>query len=678
MKPSGQCASRIVYLLCIVLVLGIAAGMGVPVCAGADGNSGETSEYQGTHTIMHFTKEQLDQIQNAIDTAPTYSAPARRLLRSSPARSVTLLPYLPYIPSERDQGNCGNCWIWASNGALEIEHNVNNGIHDRLSIQYVNSKYQYNTGIYACFGGYVQNFTAFYNQDKSPIPWTNTNASYRDYHPNPDGSTAVPFRSIATSPSYSLNSLSNSTIVTFGVGNSTAITNIRAALDANHPVLYFFYLPLAGFMDFTDFWGYGSNTSMFDPSPYSGQELAGGHGVIIVGYNTTDPDNPYWLAVNSWGAPTNRTDGTYRLNMTMNYDGVAYESGTPLQQNSFQILTSVFTDTSAVPVVSSVSPGSGMAVGGTAVTITGMGFTGTTNVTFGSTPATSYTFSTADTDSQMTAIAPAGNAGPVHITVTNAYGTSTPSPADQYTYTEPPLDGGSDNGPAAPAAPAVRQSATTEVNVGGNSAVSRVDVTGTGIADLIVTGTVPSALPAGVSPAPGSIYEYISLVPARYTTITGATITFTVPDSYLAEHHLSPQDIVMYHYTGTGWTALPTTVGSTAQGEVTFTSTSTGFSLYAISALPGTGGNKTAVLSGTTIGDPVTTSPAVTVSPEISLPVTPAPAVQQTTVAPASQPASVFSPATIAIVGVVVLVLIGSGFLILRWWRRRQNPALFR
>ncbi|MFA4859281.1 PGF-pre-PGF domain-containing protein [Methanoregula sp.] len=660
-------AERLVFVLCIVLVLAVAAGIGVTVRAET------TPDDPQTYTVMHLTHEQLLEEQRQIDAAPKYSAPVRRL-RSSPPGSVSLLPDLPYIPSERNQGQCGNCWVWASTGVIEIEHSLNNSVWDRLSIQYFNSKFQNDTGDFACDGGSASRFSDWYSTDKSPIPWTNTNASYGDYYPNPDYSTKVPISTIATSPAYTLNSVSYSVISTKGVGNSTAITNIRAALDAHKAIYYSMRLPSAGWTDFSRFWRYGLNESQFDPSPYNGQEYGGGHGIVIVGYNTTDPLLPYWLVVNSWGTTTNRTDGTFRLNMSLNYDAELNSSGTFIQQNTFFLLNPEFAANTAAPVVSRISPGSGMAAGGTAVTITGIGFTGTTNVTFGSTPATSYTFSTADTDSQMIAIAPAGNAGPVHITVTNAYGTSTRSPANQYTYVDPPTDGGSDNGPATHAEPAARQSSTTEVNVGGNSAVSRVDVTGTGIADLIVTGTVQSSLPAGVSPAPGRIYEYISLVPARYTTITGATIIFTIPDSYFAEHHLTPQDIVMYHYTGTGWTALPTTVGSTAQGEVTFTSVSTGFSLYAISATPGTGGNQTASASTGIIED---LTPVSTRS-EIPSYTTTAPVVRQTTAVPASPPPSGVPLPAIAAGAVIILVLAGAVFLIRRWWIRRQNPALFR
>ena len=49
--------------------------------------------------------------------------------------------------------------------------------------------------------------------------------------------------------------------------------------------------------------------------------------------------------------------------------------------------------------MASVSPNNGPAVGGTTVTITGIGFTGVTGVTFGGTAAAGFT---AGTDTQMT------------------------------------------------------------------------------------------------------------------------------------------------------------------------------------------------------------------------------------------------------------------------------------
>ena len=87
----------------------------------------------------------------------------------------------------------------------------------------------------------------------------------------------------------------------------------------------------------------------------------------------------------------------------------------------------------AAPTVSSISPTSGPAAGGTSVRITGTGFTGATgaaSVKFGSSNAASYTV---NSNTQITAISPAGT-GAAHVTVTNNSATSATSSADRFAY----------------------------------------------------------------------------------------------------------------------------------------------------------------------------------------------------------------------------------------------------
>ena len=83
------------------------------------------------------------------------------------------------------------------------------------------------------------------------------------------------------------------------------------------------------------------------------------------------------------------------------------------------------------PTVTGVSPASGPNTGGTPVAITGTSLTGALGVKFGSTAATSFTV---NSDTSITATAPAGNAGTVDVTVTTAGGTSAVNANDQYTY----------------------------------------------------------------------------------------------------------------------------------------------------------------------------------------------------------------------------------------------------
>ncbi|MFD8478679.1 IPT/TIG domain-containing protein [Kitasatospora sp. NPDC059673] len=88
----------------------------------------------------------------------------------------------------------------------------------------------------------------------------------------------------------------------------------------------------------------------------------------------------------------------------------------------------------APPTVGGVSPNTGPVAGGSAVTVTGTGFTGATGVAFGATAAASFTV---NSDTSITATAPAATAsGAVDVTVTTAAGTSATAPADQYAYTK--------------------------------------------------------------------------------------------------------------------------------------------------------------------------------------------------------------------------------------------------
>ena len=82
--------------------------------------------------------------------------------------------------------------------------------------------------------------------------------------------------------------------------------------------------------------------------------------------------------------------------------------------------------------VSDVSPHGGPIAGGTAVTITGQGFSnGTTGVKFGSGSATSFTVVN---DTTITALSPAHAAGTVDVTVTTSSGTSATSQLDQFSF----------------------------------------------------------------------------------------------------------------------------------------------------------------------------------------------------------------------------------------------------
>ena len=88
----------------------------------------------------------------------------------------------------------------------------------------------------------------------------------------------------------------------------------------------------------------------------------------------------------------------------------------------------------AAPTITSVSPSSGPAAGGTTVTIIGANFTGATSVTFGGTAATGVTVSS---DTSITVTAPAHALGAVDVVVTTPGGTGTGTAAFSYVAARP-------------------------------------------------------------------------------------------------------------------------------------------------------------------------------------------------------------------------------------------------
>ncbi|NUR60879.1 MAG: hypothetical protein HOV87_19775 [Catenulispora sp.] len=200
-----------------------------------------------------------------------------------------------------------------------------------------------------------------------------------------------------------------------------------------------------------------------------------------------------------------------------------------------------------VPAVRAVSPGQGPEAGDGTVTITGgpfLGGGGVTAVSFGGVPAASFTV---DSDTQITAVAPAQTFRTVDITVTNGNGTSAVGAADEYTYLEaPPIisnltpGSGVSSGGTSVVITGTDLSTTKEVFFGGTAAASFTvdsDTQVTAVTKAQTNGTVDVSVTnsAGIStPVPGSRFTFFSPVPvvtavspAAGSTLGGDTVTIT-------------------------------------------------------------------------------------------------------------------------------------------------------
>jgi hypothetical protein len=162
---------------------------------------------------------------------------------------------------------------------------------------------------------------------------------------------------------------------------------------------------------------------------------AGGGGTITV---TASAGTPFA------NATTVNFGSTKQPVLTIGGGGASVTATIPPESASqYQVFVSVTTPSGTTaagpsdlftygPTVTNISPNTGPPIGGTAVTITGSGFTATSSVTFGGSAGTITNFNGSTT---LIVTAPAGS-GTVHVGVTNPAVnlTSPASSADQFTY----------------------------------------------------------------------------------------------------------------------------------------------------------------------------------------------------------------------------------------------------
>jgi len=254
---------------------------------------------------------------------------------SRPSRRgyTSLLSWLDYDPATRNQGSCGNCWAWAGIACLAIDLSRQMGITDRLSVQHLNSCYD---GDYACCGGWAADVAGFYNDVGYALPWSNANAAYADgASACADAASGLDCSLIGVSPSYPVDSMGTSYISTYGETQADAIANIKAEIDSGVAVWYSFYMPdSADRSTFHSFWRNQTEGEYIDMAYVDGHawdpSSGVGHAVCCVGYDDTDPANPVWIMLNSWGTRTGRPNGLFLIAMDTDYSSSMTYYGIPV------------------------------------------------------------------------------------------------------------------------------------------------------------------------------------------------------------------------------------------------------------------------------------------------------------------------------------------------------------
>ncbi len=253
------------------------------------------------------------------------------------------------------------------------------------------------------------------------------------------------------------------------------------------------------------------------------------------------------------------------------------------------------------PRVTGINSNSGPAAGGTSVTITGSNFTNTTSVSFGTTAAASFTITS---DTQITAVSPAGN-GTVDVTVTTPGGTSTISTADQFTYiplpsvksvtpTSGPVAGGTTvtiTGSNLTNATSVSfgSTATNNFTVDNDTQITAVSPAGSGTVDVTVTtpggasaistadqlSYIPPPTVTGINPASGPTTggTTVTITGSNFTGATSVSFGTTATSNFIVD---SDTQITVVSPAGNGTVDVTVT---TPEGTST-ASTADQFSYY--------------------------------------------------------------------------------------------------
>ena len=162
---------RIGFMIILLLIISAAQISVADISQNSYGITSPKTEYKVSessiasssepHAFMRPSSSQIkewnDQYRSEKSAVVTSSASVKT---TGGETAMSLLEFLNYNPAERNQQMCGNCWVWTSTGAIEIAHAVQNNVFDRISIQYVNSKYNnggnspFNPANFACQSGH--------------------------------------------------------------------------------------------------------------------------------------------------------------------------------------------------------------------------------------------------------------------------------------------------------------------------------------------------------------------------------------------------------------------------------------------------------------------------------------------------------------------------------------------
>nr|XP_045624176.1 procathepsin L-like [Procambarus clarkii] len=201
----------------------------------------------------------------------------------------------------KDQGKCGSCWAFSATGSLEGQHFRQTGKLVSLSEQnLIDCSTKYGNG--GCDGGlmtaafkYIEDNGGIDTEDSYPYKKKEGKCQYKQ---QASGAKVTGFVHIREGSEDAL----KKAVATVGP--------VSVAIDASHGSIQFYH------------------HGVYDEPECSSTNL--GHGVLVVGYGTTEDGTDYWLVKNSWGTTLGDEGYIKMMRNRSNQCGIATEASFPL------------------------------------------------------------------------------------------------------------------------------------------------------------------------------------------------------------------------------------------------------------------------------------------------------------------------------------------------------------